>query len=240
MTLRRKRALVTGASGGIGGAIARQLARAEYEVLLSGRREERLRDLTASIEESGGVARYLGSDLTTEEGIDRLARAVGEAPLDLLVHSLGVFHLGPVEDTPVEILDRQLAVNLRAPWALTRRLDPARCGLRDLVFVSSTAAKGARAGAAAYTASKAALGVLAETLREELAPLGCRVLTLFPGRTATEMQAEVRAAEGAPYQAEHWMQPDDVAAMVLAAVTLPRSAEVTEIVLRHRRPGAPR
>jgi NADP-dependent 3-hydroxy acid dehydrogenase YdfG len=97
-----------------------------------------------------------------------------------------------------------------------------------------------KAGTAAYTAAKAALGALAATLRDELADAGIRVLTVYPGRTASTMQEAVCRAEGQEYDPENVMRPDDVAAMVVAAVSLPRSAEVTEIVMRHRRPGMPR
>ncbi|MBZ0112776.1 MAG: SDR family NAD(P)-dependent oxidoreductase [Thermoanaerobaculia bacterium] len=234
------RALITGASGGIGGAIACQLAVVGYEVWLNGRDEERLKALATAIRSSGCQARLAPGDLTQPAELTTVVEALGDGPLDLVVHSLGAFHLASVADTPLDVLDRQLAVNLRAPWELTRQLDPRGRATRDIVFVSTTAVLAPKAGTGAYTAAKAALGALAETLRDELADAGIRVLTLYPGRTASAMQREVCRAEGQEYHPEEVMRPDDVAAMVVAAVSLPRSAEVTEIVMRHRRPGTPR
>jgi short-subunit dehydrogenase len=234
------RALITGASGGIGGAIACQLALVGYEVWLNGRDRDRLEALASAIRTSGCRADVAPGDLTRPTELTAVVGALGAGPLDLVVHSLGAFHLASVADTPLDTLDRQLAVNLRAPWELTRQLDPRARSTRDIVFVSTTAVLAPKAGTAAYTAAKAALGALAATLRDELADAGIRVLTVYPGRTASTMQEAVCRAEGQEYDPENVMRPDDVAAMVVAAVSLPRSAEVTEIVMRHRRPGMPR
>ena len=235
-----KRAFISGASGAIGGAVARQLAAAGHEVLINGRDRSRLEKLAETIRTSGGLVEVVAGDLTQPEEIDRILGQVGSRSVHTLVHSLGSFLLAPVAETSLKMLDQQLAVNFRAPWELTRRLISSSLDLRDVVFVNSTASQAARNGTAAYNASKSALTALADTLRIELGDRGTRVLTLFPGRTTSEMQEQVCADEGRPYDPDANMAPGDVASMLLAAVTLPRSAEVTEITLRQRRPNSPR
>jgi NADP-dependent 3-hydroxy acid dehydrogenase YdfG len=121
---------------------------------------------------------------------------------------------------------------------LTRLCLPAlRASHGQVVFVNSTQGIAAGRGVGAYAASKHALRALADSLRQEVNADGVRVLSVYPGRTATPLQAAVFAAEGRAYAPEALMQPEDVAAMVLAAVTLPRTAEVTEIMMRPMRPA---
>ncbi|HSS51049.1 MAG TPA: SDR family NAD(P)-dependent oxidoreductase, partial [Thermoanaerobaculia bacterium] len=124
--------------------------------------------------------------------------------------------------------------NLRSPYLLTQALLPsliARQG--QVVFINSGAGfQPARAGWAAYAASKHALRALADGLREEVHPQGVRVITAFPGRTATAMQEEVHHYEGKPYDPDRFMQPRDVASVVLNALSLPRTAEVMEVRVR--------
>ena len=153
--------------------------------------------------------------------------------IDILVHGAGVIEPGSVESATAAQLDWHYQVNLRAPYVLTRGLLPnlkSRQG--QVVFVNSSAGISARANAGQYAASKHALKAVADSLREEVNPAGVRVLSVFLGRTATPMQAAVYAAEGRAYHPELLMQPQDVAAVVINALTLPRSVEVTEISMR--------
>jgi NADP-dependent 3-hydroxy acid dehydrogenase YdfG len=103
----------------------------------------------------------------------------------------------------------------------------------QIVFInSSVAVVNARAKLGQYAASKHALKAIADSLREEVNADGLRVISVYPGRTATPMQAAVHEMEGRAYHPEHLMQPDDVAAMVINALSLPPSAEVTDIMIR--------
>ena len=154
----------------------------------------------------------------------------------VLVHAAGVHVAGPVGRAPVAELDEQLAVNLRAPYLLTQALLPdlvAAAG--DVVFVNSSAGRAARAGVAAYSASKHALRALADGLRDEVNPRGVRVLSVYPGRTATPGQEAIFAEEGRAYAPGLLLQPEDVAEAVAGALALPRTAEVTEIMIRPMR-----
>jgi NADP-dependent 3-hydroxy acid dehydrogenase YdfG len=144
--------------------------------------------------------------------------------------------MGPVEAAPVAALDAQLGVNLRAPYLLTQLLLPALVAAAgDVVFVNSSAGRAARGGVAAYAASKHALRALADGLRDEVNARGVRVLSVYPGRTATAGQAAIFAEEGRAYTPDLLLQPDDVAAAVAGALALPRTAEVTEIMIRPMR-----
>ena len=105
------------------------------------------------------------------------------------------------------------------------------------MFVSSSAGLTPRAGVSAYAASKAALTALATALREEVNRDGVRVLTVYPGRTAGKMQEQVKAFEGKPYEPERLVQPEDVAQATIAALELPRTAELTDLHLRPMQPG---
>src|SRR5262249_36580240 len=153
--------------------------------------------------------------------------------LDVLVHSAGTIQLGSVASEPTSSLDRQYAVNLRAPFALTKALLPA---LREcqgqVVFINSTAALKASANNALYAATKAGLKAFAEGLGREVNPAGVRVVTLYVGRTATPMQARVHEYEGRHYRPESLLPPEDVAEAAVAALLLPPGGEVTDIVIR--------
>ena len=157
--------------------------------------------------------------------------------VDILVHSIGLFRAGPIASSPVADLDDQYRVNLRVPYLLTQALLPALIGRQgQVVFVNSSAgAHPARGNWGAYAATKHALRALADSLRDEVNRRGVRVLTVFPGRTATAMQEEVHRFEDRPYDPERFLQPEDVAAPIVQALSLPRTAELTDLHIRPMR-----
>lgn len=235
--LRGRIGLVTGASSGIGAACAEALACAGVQLLLSGRDTGRLDEVAGRLRTSPRVE-TVAADLADTDQVRGLARRAGElfGRLDLLVHAAGTLHWGPVETSPVAELDRQLAINVCAPYLLTQLLLPLlRAARGQVVFVNSNTVRRPAAGMSAYAASKHALLGFADCLREEVAADGVRVLSVFPGRTATPMQRELRRLEGEPYDPAGLLQPEDVAALVLEALALPPHAEVTDLYLRPRR-----
>ena len=173
-------------------------------------------------------------DLTDDGALQELAAEVAaQGPLGLLVHSAGVISLGPVETSRLEDFDAQWRVNTRAAYALTQAcLGSLRDGQGQVVFVNSSAALNARGGNGQFAATEAAVRAVADALRDEVNADGIRVLSLFPGRTATPRQERIHAGEGREYAPERLMQPEDVASMLVAAAELPRTAEVTEISMR--------
>lgn len=237
--LEDKVAVVTGASGGIGGAVAVALAAAGADLFLVGRNRERLEATAERAASHGRRILVHAADLTGDEAVGELAaRLTSEhGGADVLVHGAGVFHLGTVDATPVAELDRQIGVNLRAPYLLTRALLPALRQRRgEIVFVNSSVS--GRAGVSAYAASKQALKTFADSLRDEVNGDGVRVLSVFPGRTASAMQEEIHRLENRPYRPERLLQPEDVATTVVHSLSLPRTAEITDLQIRPMRPRA--
>ena len=172
------RILVTGTTGGIGGAIARALHERGAQVLLSGRRRDALDELAASL---GGRAEALVADLADRDGPTRLADAAGA--VDVLVANAALPASGRVEDFDHDQIDRALDVNLRAPIQLTRALLPGMLerGRGHVVFVSSLSGKAASPRSGIYSATKFGLRGFAAGLREDVEPLGIGVTVVFPG-----------------------------------------------------------
>src|SRR4051812_3815992 len=178
LQLEGRTALLTGATGGIGEAIARALHGKGASVILSGRRAEvleRVRD------ELGGRAELEPADLTDRGDVERLARRAAE--VDVLVSNAGLPASGRLEEFTPEQIDRALDVNLRAPLQLARAAIPAMTerGSGAMAFVASLAGRAAPPGSALYSATKFGLRGLAAGVRGDLAPHGIGVTTVFPG-----------------------------------------------------------
>lgn len=228
-------AVITGASSGIGKAIALELAAQGAKLCLLGRKLEALKAVAKSISPSAPKATIFQVDLTLDKDIQKLKAHLQQdlRRLDLLVHSAGVITLGQLQTASVEDFDWQYRVNVRAPYLLTQTLLPLLVPHQgQIVFINSSAGLVARAGVGQYSATKHALKAIADSLRAEVNADGVRVLSVFPGRTATPMQAAVYKTEGKEYFPERLLQPQDVAATVINALSLPRSAEVTDISVR--------
>lgn len=226
-------ALVTGASGGIGRAVAAALSAEGAAVCLTGRDTARLSQAAFSC--SGADVTVRAADLTVPEAAGDLLNHVTErfGRLDVLVHCAAVLAFGRTEDVPVADLDAQLAANVSAPYALTRKLLPALIESQgDIVFLNSSITRFPRAGTGQYAITKFALLGFADSLRQEVNEQGVRVLSVFPGRTATSRQKEIFESEGRTYDPARLLQPEDVAATIVHAVTLPRTAEITELHIR--------
>jgi NADP-dependent 3-hydroxy acid dehydrogenase YdfG len=225
-------ALVTGAGSGIGRAIALALGAEGMRVHLVARNGAALEAVAAEI---GPGARVQPADLRAESEVEALAAALlrEAGGLDVLVHSAGSIAQGPVRDAKLGDLDEQYRANLRGPYLLTQLLLDALIARRgQIVFINSSVGLASRAGASQFAATQHALKAMADSLRAEVNPHGVRVLSVHPGRTATPRQERLYRAASEAYRPELLMQPSDVAAMVLAALRLPRSAEVTEIQMR--------
>ena len=228
-------AVVTGASSGVGAAVARALASEGARVLVVGRDADRLNAVTS---EADGSTLPHRAELTDDDDLAALARrAHEELPgVDVLVHAAAVIEVGPVAEAPVSELDIQYRTNLRAPYSLTQALvEPLRERRGQVVFVNSSAGRSAGAGSGQYAATKHGLTALADSLRAEVNEDGVRVLNLFLGRTATPMQEQLHEREGREYRPERLIQPEDVAQAIVWALQLPRTAEITEIAMRPMR-----
>jgi len=230
-----RRCVVTGASSGIGRALAVVLAQAGARVYAVGRDRARLDLLGVEAAELDGEVVALSANLEQDADIERVVqRALSEEQtLDLLVLSAGAIGLGTASSAAIAELDAQYRVNLRAPVALTQALLPAlRRARGQVVFINSSAALRASAPNVFYAATKAALKAFADGLRDDVNADGIRVVTVLVGRTATRIQAAVHEFEGKQYRPDLLLQPEDVAQVVLEALSLPETAEVTDISVR--------
>jgi NADP-dependent 3-hydroxy acid dehydrogenase YdfG len=228
-------AIVTGATGGIGQAIAARLVTGGASVILVARARSALDQVVRENGWNPNAVRCRPLDLAIEAEIREFATEVDAAhqEVHLLVHAAGTIALGGLGEGRLSDLDTQYRVNVRAPYQLTQALLPhlLRCG-GEVVFVNSSAGIQARRGVAQYAATKYALRAVADSLRDEVNERGVRVLSVFLGRTATRMQQSVHAHEQRPYHPERLLQPADVASIVVSALLLPRSAEVTDLHIR--------
>lgn len=229
MSLIGRVALVTGASGDIGRAIAFDLLKANAEVFMLGRNMARLSDPEPP-EKFRERCRFILADLTDSEAVEGVgAEVLPKGRLDVLVLSSGIYERSREPDT----FARQIAANLLGPYALIQRLLPLLIEARgQVVFINSTQGLKAVAGIGQFAATQHAMKAVADSLRDEVNALGVRVTSLFLGRTASERQRAIFAVEGRPYPPERLIQPADVAEVVLSLLRLPRTAEATDIVLR--------
>jgi NAD(P)-dependent dehydrogenase (short-subunit alcohol dehydrogenase family) len=197
MNLEGKAALVTGASRGLGAALAKELARRGARVVLVARGADGLERVAAGIRKDGGEAHVLPSDISDKEAIYPLAGAAAAlvGPIDVLVHNASL--LGPVPlrlllDTECEDLSQVLETNLVGPFRLTKIVagSMALRGEGTIVHISSDASVAAYPRWGAYSVSKAAFDHLARLLAAELGDLGVRVFSVDPGEMDTAMHAD--------------------------------------------------
>lgn len=229
---RETTALITGASSGIGRAVAVALAADGWSLHLVGRNRDRLRELRGSLPDADSQHHVYQGDLTDDDFVLEVAEGLPPA-LTALVHSAGTVTLGRLADAAVSELDEQYFLNVRAPYRLTQVLLPRlRSAGGTVVFVNSGAGQRARAEWGGYAASKHALRALADSLREEEPDL--RVTSVYPGRTASPMQAEVHRMEGRDYRPERFVQPEDVAEEIALLLKLPDRAVVSDLSIRPR------
>jgi NAD(P)-dependent dehydrogenase (short-subunit alcohol dehydrogenase family) len=219
--------LITGGSRGIGLAIAQTLDREGAELILVARRRGPLALAASQIR---GTRLSVTADVTKPDDVKRLMAEVQKKVrrLDVLINNAGVFTYKPFAKTTLDDWRRNLDTNLSSIFLTTQAALPLlKRSKGDVVNILSVASRTAFANCSAYTAAKfGALG-LTGVLREELRPEGIRVTAVLPGMTETRMKDEFDF----PVRGEDILQPEDVAAAVLSALTQPRRASVEEILL---------
>lgn len=219
-------ALVTGATGGIGTAVVRALAGRGYRVVAVGRSEAKLDELAAEIPSVVPVAMDLSQSIQLPDVLADLER------LDVLVHCAGVADVASVAEAAPDLWRRTFAVNVVSAAELTQDLLPAlRAATGHVVFVNMAPTTTGVPRWSAYVGSKAALRELADSLRAEESVNGVRVTTVYPGGTATDLLRRVREQFGRPFDPATCIQPQTLAAMILATVECPPDAQVSELSL---------
>ena len=229
-------AVVTGAGSGIGKAVALSLAKQGATVCLLDRHIEALENVITC--KSGETPLQLlpyRIDLTQADEISRFVTHLQSdfRQVDILIHSAGIYARGSLATAPVAEFESQYRTNVLAPFTLTQALLSMLSSYRgQIVFINSSAGLAATENLSQYAATKHALKAVADSLRQEVNKNGLRVLSIYLGRTATPLQEQVHAMENKTYRPENLMQADDVAQMIIAALNIPRTAEVTEIQMR--------
>ncbi|MFN8590413.1 MAG: SDR family oxidoreductase [Thermomicrobiales bacterium] len=192
LDLTGKTAVVTGASSGIGRAIAEALAEAGANLALVGRDRERLQETVAAVIARGVQAEPIVVELTSDDAPRSIVNATVQrfGGLNILVNCAGIFEPQPFETQPLASFDRQMAVNVRAPFALTQAALPYLRPEGAVVNISSIAGHSGFPLSAAYCATKGAVELMTKALASELGPQGVRVNCVAPGNIRTPMNRE--------------------------------------------------
>lgn len=227
-------ALVTGASRGIGRAVAVRLAREGARVWCLARSETTLRALAVELDGEALVA-DLADDAATWDALDQMVERLGGPP-DVVVNAAGVFGLAPAHAETVKAFDASLAIDLRAPFLVNRALLPGMLerGSGLIVNVGSVAGRRALVGNAAYSAAKYGLRGYHEVLLEELRGTGVRATLLEPASTDTPIWDALERARGPEaVRRAGMLRSEDVADAVLFVATRPESVRVPLLQIEH-------
>jgi 3-oxoacyl-[acyl-carrier protein] reductase len=233
-SLKNRTALITGSSRGIGAATAVLLAQSGVKVMLTGRDREALTRLQARIGETGGMAQYVVGDLADPGWPAELVRRTADrfGGLDILINNAGITLAKPVASTEPEEWDRVMAINVKAPFLITRAAIPFLRESSSGAIVNITSVVGYKGypNQGAYTASKHALTGLTKVLAKELHEDGIRVFSVAPGGVATEMISRVRP----DIDSDALIAPEEIARTVVFLLTQAGNAGIDEIRVRRQ------
>ena len=232
--------VVTGASSGLGEATARRLAQHGAKLVLGARRLERLQALAKEL--SLGDDAVIETDVTQYEQVKRLVdRAVqSHGRIDVMINNAGLMPLSPLERLKIDDWDRMIDVNIKGVlYGVAAALPHMKAQLSGhIINVSSVAGHKVRAGSAVYSATKTAVRVISEGLRQEVKPYNIRTTIISPGAVASELPdsiTEPDIAENVHKVYEHAIPADSFASMVMFAMSQPEDVDVNEILFRPTR-----
>ena len=223
-TLTGKTALVTGASRGIGRAIALALAKAGAQVIVHyGNAQKEADAVVKEIVAAGGRAQKVAADLSKPDGAHELAKQVRSIVgdrLDILVANAGISKAASIEELTVDDFDQLFAVNVRAPYFLVQQLLPTMCKGSTIIFTSSLVARAVAGTLSAYAATKGAIDTLVKHFAAALGGRGIRVNAIAPGVVDTDMSNFTKTEEGreralSMQALKHLAVPEDIAGAVM-------------------------
>jgi NADP-dependent 3-hydroxy acid dehydrogenase YdfG len=235
-SLSGRAAVVTGASSGIGVAIAEALAREGVRVFMLARNEARLEKRSASLKGSIPIV----CDVTRPDSVEKAAKQITKelkgAP-DILVNNAGIFGVSVVEETSTEFFIDTINTNLVGPFLLVRSFlgDMKKRKSGHVVTIGSIADRTIFTGNAAYSAAKFGLRAVHEVLRAELRGTGVHTTLISPAATDTEIWNTVSVTDpaGKPHSKRPMLDPEDVAGAVMFALTRPERVNIDELRLSH-------
>lgn len=229
-----KTAIVTGATKGIGKAIALKLASLKYAMVLVGRNKIQLETLKETIEKSGTPCLALALDLSDEKTPETIVRKTMDqfGQIDVLVNNAGLAHSAPISETDVETWDTIFKVNARAPFFLCKASVPPMAKSENPVIINISSVVGFKgyAGQAAYTSSKHALAGFTKVLAKEVQNDGIKVHLISPGGVNTEMVQEMRP----DINTEELIQPEEIAELVEFLVTRKGKGTIDHFYIRRQ------
>lgn len=222
-----KRYLITGASRGIGRAIAQKIASKETSLLLHGRDRRALEEVSRGVEAVGSSSQPLVFDLRDPAAVAQMITAVGDEPLDGLINNAGIAVVKPLDAISLDEWQATLAINVTAPFLLTQAFAAKMPAGASIVNVLSIAAKTGFPNWSSYCMTKFALEGFSQAVREELRPRGIRVINLYPAATNTDIWNGV---EG-DWPREKMMLPTEIADAIAFALSRPPEVAIENIDL---------
>lgn len=229
-------AVVTGASRGIGAAIAASLAGAGVRVVMIARNEVRLRDAARPLMGAIPITSDVSDPRSVEKASAQIRKELGGSP-DIIVNNAGIFGVSIVEETTTEFFVETINTNLVGPFLFVRAFlaDMKKRKSGHIVTIGSIADRTIFTGNAAYSAAKFGLRAVHEVLRAELKGSGVRTSLISPASTDTEIWNTVTVTDpaGKPHSTRPMLDPDDVVAAVMFALDQPARVNVDELRLSH-------
>lgn len=227
-SLNGKHALITGAGKGIGRALALALAKEGVAVSLLARTSTDLDAVAAEVKAAGGKAFTVTADVADINSVNEaVAKVLAEGPIDMLINNAGIASFGGFLALEPARWEEIVKVNLFGAYYVTRAVLPGMIDRKtgDIVNISSTAGQRGSAATSAYSASKAALIAMSESLMQEVRKHNIRVTSLTPSTIATDMALDLKLTDGNP---EKVMQPEDFAELIVMQLKLNRRVFVKE------------
>ncbi len=222
-----KRIVITGASRGIGRAIAVKLAQPEHSLIIHGRDREALETTSQQVRKRGAQVESIYADLSKTDEITKMTAQIRTMSVDCVINNAGMAVVKPLGEISLEEWQQTFAVNVTAPFLLIQQLLPSIPRGGAIVNILSIAARSGYPNWSSYCMSKFALEGFTQSIREELRSLGIRVINIYPAATASDIWNTIPGE----WAQEKMMSPDEVADAVVYALSRPASVMVDTIVL---------